>query len=159
MENVNAIEEKNNEEAVSTTIQYIVVKIGNEQYGINIKYIDNIVRKQDITRVPKTQHYYKGVINLRGEIIPVMSVRLKLGLEDDDYTDKTRYIIVKVEGATIGIIVDQVREVVTLNTEDTEKVNRSVDDKVANNYISGIGKHDGELISLLDIVSLIVEND
>ena len=139
MENVNAIEEKNNEEAVSTTIQYIVVKIGNEQYGINIKYIDSI--------------------NLRGEIIPVMSVRLKLGLEDDEYTDKTRYIIVKVEGATIGIIVDQVREVVTLNTEDTEKVNRSVDDKVANNYISGIGKHDGELISLLDIVSLIVEND
>lgn len=53
MENVNAIEEKNNEEAVSTTIQYIVVKIGNEQYGINIKYIDNIVRKQDITRVQR----------------------------------------------------------------------------------------------------------
>ena len=83
MENVNAIEEK--KEEVSTTVQYIVVKIGNEQYGINIKYIDNIVRKQDITRVPKTQHYYKGVINLRGEIIPVMSVRLKLGLEDDVY--------------------------------------------------------------------------
>ena len=116
MENVNAIEEK--KEEVSTTVQYIVVKIGNEQYGINIKYIDNIVRKQDITRVPKTQHYYKGVINLRGEIIPVMSVRLKLGLEDDVYTDKTRYIIVKVEGATIGIIVDEVREVVTLNSDD-----------------------------------------
>ena len=136
-----------------------VVKIGNEQYGINIQYIDNIVRKQDITRVPKTQHYYKGVINLRGEIIPVMSVRLKLGLEDDVYTDKTRYIIVKVESATIGIIVDQVMEVVTLNSEDTEKVNRSAGDDVANSYISGIGKHDGELISLLDIVSLIVEND
>ena len=146
MENINAIEDKNEE--VSTTIQYIVVKIGNEQYGINIKYIDNIVRKQDITRVPKTQHYYKGVINLRGEIIPVMSVRLKLGLEDDVYTDKTRYIIV-----------DQVMEVVTLNSEDTEKVNRSAGDDVANSYISGIGKHDGELISLLDIVSLIVEND
>ena len=147
MENINAIEDKNEE--VSTTIQYIVVKIGNEQYGINIKYIDNIVRK----------HYYKGVINLRGEIIPVMSVRLKLGLEDDVYTDKTRYIIVKVESATIGIIVDQVMEVVTLNSEDTEKVNRSAGDDVANSYISGIGKHDGELISLLDIVSLIVEND
>ena len=63
MENINAIEDKNEE--VSTTIQYIVVKIGNEQYGINIKYIDNIVRKQDITRVPKTQHYYKGVIKSR----------------------------------------------------------------------------------------------
>ena len=129
MENVNAIEEK--KEEVSTTVQYIV---------------------------PKTQHYYKGVINLRGEIIPVMSVRLKLGLEDDVYTDKTRYIIVKVEGATIGIIVDEVREVVTLNSDDTESVNRSAGDEVTNNYISAIGKHGGELISLLDIVSLIVEN-
>ena len=86
MENINAIEDKNEE--VSTTIQYIVVKIGNEQYGINIKYIDNIVRNQKITRVPKTQTYYKGVINLRGEIIPVMSIRLKLGLEDDEFTDR-----------------------------------------------------------------------
>ena len=76
MENVNAIEEKNNEEAVSTTIQYIVVKIGNEQYGINIKYIDNIVRKQDITRVPKTQHYYKGVINLRGIYRSFLSLKV-----------------------------------------------------------------------------------
>lgn len=112
MENVNAIEEK--KEEVSTTVQYIVVKIGNEQYGINIKYIDNIVRKQDITRVPKTQHYYKGVINLRGEIIPVMSVRLKLGLEDDVYTDKTRYIIVKVEGATIGLLLTRLEKLLHL---------------------------------------------
>ena len=61
-------------------------------------------------------------------------------------------------GATIGIIVDEVREVVTLNSDDTESVNRSAGDEVTNNYISAIGKHGGELISLLDIVSLIVEN-
>lgn len=157
MENVNAIEEKNNEEAVSTTIQYIVVKIGNEQYGINIKYIDNIVRKQDITRVPKTQHYYKGVINLRGEIIPVMSVRLKLGLEDDEFTDKTRIIIVKVDSASVGVIVDQVKEVVTLGTDDIEKVTRTANDDASAGYINAIGKSNDELISLLDIVSLIEE--
>ncbi|MDO5383112.1 MAG: chemotaxis protein CheW [Eubacteriales bacterium] len=157
MENMNAIEDK--KQAASTTVQYIVVAIGNEQYGINIKYIDNIVRKQHITRVPKTQSYYKGVINLRGEIIPVMSVRLKLGLEDDVFTDKTRYIIVKVEGATIGIIVDQVREVVTLDEEDTEKTTKTSNGDAAANYISAIGKHNGELISLLDIVSLVVENN
>lgn len=63
--------------------QYIVVKLDKEQYGINIKYIDNIVRMQRITRVPKAQPYFKGVINLRGEIIPVMSLRLKFGLEAD----------------------------------------------------------------------------
>ena len=106
MEQVKAI---TTEQEAETAVQYIVVRIGNEQYGINIKYIDNIVRNQKITRVPKTQTYYKGVINLRGEIIPVMSIRLKLGLEDDEFTDKTRIIIVKIEGATIGVIVDQKR--------------------------------------------------
>ena len=137
MEQVKAI---TTEQEAETAVQYIVVRIGNEQYGINIKYIDNIVRNQKITRVPKTQTYYKGVINLRGEIIPVMSIRLKLGLEDDEFTDKTRIIIVKIEGATIGVIVDQVR------------------DDAASGYISSIGKSKGELISLLDIVGLIVEN-
>ena len=152
MENVNAIEDKNSES--TTSVQYIVVKIGNEQYGIDIKYIDNIV-----TRVPKTQSYYKGVINLRGEICPIMSMRLKLGLEPDELTDKTRFIIVKVEGASIGVIVDQVKEVVTLEEEDIERISRSTNDDAAANYINAIGKKDGELISLLDIVSLIVENN
>lgn len=146
------------EQEAETAVQYIVVRIGNEQYGINIKYIDNIVRNQKITRVPKTQTYYKGVINLRGEIIPVMSIRLKLGLEDDEFTDKTRIIIVKIEGATIGVIVDQVREVVTLDDDNTEKITRTSRDDAAAGYISSIGKSKGELISLLDIVGLIVEN-
>lgn len=155
MEQVKAI---TTEQEAETAVQYIVVRIGNEQYGINIKYIDNIIRNQKITRVPKTQTYYKGVINLRGEIIPVMSIRLKLGLEDDEFTDKTRIIIVKIEGATIGVIVDQVREVVTLDDDNTEKITRTSRDDAASGYISSIGKSKGELISLLDIVGLIVEN-
>lgn len=155
MEQVKAI---TTEQETETAVQYIVVRIGNEQYGINIKYIDNIVRNQKITRVPKTQTYYKGVINLRGEIIPVMSIRLKLGLEDDEFTDKTRIIIVKIEGATIGVIVDQVREVVTLDDDNTEKITRTSRYDAASGYISSIGKSKGELISLLDIVGLIVEN-
>ena len=155
MEQVKAI---TTEQETETAVQYIVVRIGNEQYGINIKYIDNIVRNQKITRVPKTQTDYKGVINLRGEIIPVMSIRLKLGLEDDEFTDKTRIIIVKIEGATIGVIVDQVREVVTLDDDNTEKITRTSRDDAASGYISSIGKSKGELISLLDIVGLIVEN-
>ena len=155
MEQVKAI---TTEQETETAVQYIVVRIGNEQYGINIKYIDNIVRNQKSTRVPKTQTYYKGVINLRGEIIPVMSIRLKLGLEDDEFTDKTRIIIVKIEGATIGVIVDQVREVVTLDDDNTEKITRTSRDDAASGYISSIGKSKGELISLLDIVGLIVEN-
>ena len=154
MEEVKAITNNDNS---TDTVQYIVVNIGNEQYGINIQYIDNIVRNQRITRVPKAQTYFKGVINLRGEIIPVMSVRLKLGLEDDNYTDKTRIIIVKVDSASVGVIVDQVKDVVTLGTDDIEKVTRTANDDAASGYINAIGKSDDELISLLDIVSLIEE--
>ena len=99
MEEVKAISNNDNS---SEAVQYIVVRIGNEQYGIDIQYIDNIVRNQKITRVPKAQPYFKGVINLRGEIIPVMSIRLRLGLEDDEFTDKTRIIIIKIDSSTIG---------------------------------------------------------
>lgn len=154
MEEIKAIENVQDSE---TAIQYVVVKIGNEQYGINIKFVDNIVRMQKINRVPKAQFYFNGVINLRGEIIPVMSVRLKLGLETDEFTDKTRIIIIKVDTAKIGVIVDQVKEVVTLEETDTEKINRTSMDDAAAKFISGIGKSKGELISLLDIVSVIEE--
>ena len=157
MENINAIEDKNLE--ATTSVQYIVVQIGNEQYGIDIKYIENIVRSQKITRVPKAQPYFRGVINLRGEICPIMSMRIKLALEPDVITDKTRFIIVKVDGASIGVIVDQVKEVVTLEEENIEHVDKTTNSDAITNYINAIGKKDGQLISLLDIVSLVVENN
>ena len=156
MEEVKTME-KASDEAMDA-VQYIVVKIGNEQYGINIQYIDNIVRNQRITRVPKAQSYYKGVINLRGEIIPVMSIRLKLGLEDDNYTDKTRIIIIKVDGATIGVIVDQVKEVVTLATDEIDKSAAS-SKNVKDNFINGIGKTGDSLVSLFEISAIIDEKE
>lgn len=139
--------------------QYIVVKIGIEQYGIDIKYVDNIVRMQRITRVPKAQSYFKGVINLRGEIIPVMSMRSKFDLEEEEATGATRIIIIKLEPqSAVGIIVDEVKEVVTLDDTMVEKVsNSAVEDK--NGYLSGIGKHKEGLISLLSIAAVIVEKE
>lgn len=139
--------------------QYIVVKTGIEQYGIDIKYVDNIVRMQRITRVPKAQTYFKGVINLRGEIIPVMSMRLKFNLEEDVFTNATRIIIIKLEPqSAVGIIVDEVKEVVTLEDTMIEKVaNSAVEDKYG--YLSGIGKHNDGLISLLSIASVVIDKE
>lgn len=147
------------ENAVNDGKQYIVVKIGIEQYGIDIKYIDNIVRMQGITRVPKAQHFFRGVINLRGEIIPVMSLRLKFGLEEDVVSNATRIIIIKFDSqSAVGIIVDEVKEVVTLDENMIEKVtNSAVEDK--NGYLSGIGKHNDSLISLLNINGVIMEKE
>lgn len=115
---------------------------------------------QKITRVPKAQHYFKGVINLRGEIIPVMSIRLKSNLTDDVYTDKTRIIILKPEQqAVIGMLVDEVKEVVTLEESEIEKIvaDNNTDEKTS--YINGIGKSKGELISLLNIQGVISDKE
>ena len=134
--------------------QYIVVMVGSEQYGIDISYIDNIVRMQKITRVPKVQTYFKGVINLRGEVVPVMSVRKKMGLEDDVLTNASRIIILKLEeNASLGVIVDEVREVVNLSEDEIDKVSSK------GRFINGIGKHGDQLISLLEINALVEENN
>lgn len=144
------------EESIETA-QYIVITLGEEQYGIDIQYIDNIVRMQHITRVPKVTDYLKGVINLRGEVIPVMSIRIKMGLEPDEITKASRIIILKLEQhGTIGIIVDEVKEVVTLMAEEIEKVTYDGTEE-KNNFISGIGKHDNGLISLLDLNMVAIE--
>lgn len=141
------------------SVQYIVVKIGTEQYGIDIKYVDNIVRMQKITRVPKVQPYVKGVINLRGEVIAVMSIRLKMGLPVDEYTGKSRIIILKPDQQSeVGIIVDEVKEVVTLENAEIEKTSYDVKDERVS-YINGIGKHDGELISLLDMTVVMSDRE
>ena len=138
-----------------TSTQFIVVNIGIEQYGIDIKYVDNIVRMQKITRVPKAQKFYRGVINLRGEIVPIMSIRRKFELEDDEITDKTRIIILKPEQQEpIGIIVDQVKEVLSLEAENIEKIQSDQKDEKSK-YINAVGKYNGNLISILNISGVI----
>jgi purine-binding chemotaxis protein CheW len=142
-----------------TVTQYIVIKIGDEQYGINISYVDNIVRMQHITRVPKVPTHLKGVINLRGIVVPVMSLRLKMGLPEDELTKNTRIIILKVDSnGAIGIIVDEVKEVVTLDSTQIEKVTQdNLSDHV--NFVSNVGKYGNELISILDLNAVIGEKE
>ena len=146
-------------ETQDETKQYIVVQIGNEKYGIDIGYVDNIVRMQRITRVPKAQMYFKGIINLRGEIVPVMSIRKKMGLADDVITNASRIIILKVEDkGSLGVIVDEVCEVITLNMDEVDKP--TVDTRgIKENFINGVGKNGEQLISLFEINAIIDEKE
>ncbi|MBO5425889.1 MAG: chemotaxis protein CheW [Lachnospiraceae bacterium] len=147
-----------NNVAVNDAKQYILLRFDNEQYGIDISYIDNIVRLQPITRVPHTQSYFLGIINLRGEIVPVMSMRRKCDLPDKDNTNLSRILIIKVEGnAKIGVLVDEVREVVTLAEDDIEKLSSDTGDARA--YLTGVGKYNDTLISLININGLISDVD
>ena len=141
------------------TKQYIVVQIGSEKYGIDIRYVDNIVRMQKITRVPKAQVYFKGIINLRGEIVPVMSIRTKMGLDEDVITNASRIIILKLEEkGSLGVLVDQVCEVVTLSQDqiETNNINSS---HVKDSFINGIGQNGDQLISLFEINSFVDEKE
>lgn len=149
-----------NKNMVVENKQYIVTKLGTEQYGIDISYVDNIVRMTRITRVPKSQHYFKGIINLRGEVIPVMSMRLKFGLPDDEITNSTRIIIIKLEDldGSIGLIVDEVKEVVSLSSDEIEKPSNSSNSEKAK-YLLGVGKSNDTLISLLSMHNVIIEKD
>ena len=147
-----------NENAITYTgdsKQYIVVKIGNERYGIDINFVDNIVRMQKITRVPKVQKYFLGIINLRGEVVPVMSVRTRMGLEPDEFTNSTRIIIIKLDQqGSIGLVVDEVLEVVALPVNEVDKYDAKDDKEV---FINGIGKHDGQLISLFELENVVAD--
>ena len=139
------------------TAQFIVIRLGQEQYGIDISYIENIVRMQHITRVPKLAPYLKGVINLRGEVIPIMCLSMKMGLPVEEETKTSRIIIIKMEQCgTLGLIVDEVKEVVTLDmTEQVEKLAFNKEDR--NNFVQGVGKYAGGLISLLDLNAVTAE--
>ena len=142
------------------TKQFIIAYLNKGQFGIDINYIDNIIVMQSITRIPKSQKFFRGVINLRGEIVPVMSLSNKLGLEEAPYTSKSRIIIVRPENgaAPVGLIVDEVKEVITLETDSIEKMTYDEKDEKAN-YSLGIGKYGTELVNILNVHSIVIEKE
>lgn len=141
-------------------VQYIKIEVGEEYFGVDINVIDNIVRMQRITRVPNVASFIKGVINLRGEIVPIMNLRLKMGLEEQEYTKNTRIIIIKTEQyGKLGLIVDAVKEVVALEEEQIEKMRYDSNMDEAGHFVSGVGKIGDSLISLLDLNAVLGQAD
>lgn len=147
---------KEKEVADQVLKQYIVIRFHKEQFGININYIQNIVRMTAITRVPNVPAYIKGVINLRGEIIPIISLRIKLDLAEDEITNQTRIIIVNVEDKLVGLFVDEVMEVLILEDDQIEKQTKEGLDKKSK-YIYGVGKLEDRLISLFNVEQIIAD--
>lgn len=145
--------------AAAETIQFIVIRLGEEQYGIDIRNIDNIVKMQSITRIPKMPDFLKGVINMRGEVIPVISIRRKMDLEEDVITKLTRIIVVKLEQeGNVGFLVDEVKEVVALSVNEIEKITYNAKEEKSS-LINAVGKHNGELISLFDLNTISLEGN
>ena len=128
----------------------VTFNLGEEIYGVDITVIQEIIRMQDITGVPKTANYVEGVINLRGKIIPVIDLRKKFGLSDRIETKDTRIIVVEVFEKVIAMIVDSVSRVIQLPNKNIEPPSPIIANINAN-YMKGIGKLGTELIVLLNL--------
>jgi len=134
--------------------RYLTFNLGEEVFGLEIRYITEIIGLQPITKIPEVAPYIKGVINLRGKIIPVIDMRLKFGKEAAEYTDRTCIIVIDTEELVVGLIVDKVSEVMTIDDAD---VVPPPDQRtgIRNRYIKGIGKVDGDVKLLLDCKTLL----
>jgi len=136
--------------------QYVIFQIENDEYGADINKVTIIERMLNITRVPKTPPYIKGVINLRGDIIPVMDLRTRFFLPEREADDNTRIIIIDISGISYGIIVDSVVEVLQFEESSIESVS-GFTSNVSLDYISGVAKSGERLITLLNLEKLVSE--
>lgn len=134
--------------------KYLVFHLGREEYGVEVLKVREIMGLQDITSVPQTSSFVKGVINLRGKVIPVIDLRLKFGLDSSEYTQRTCIVVVQVQEKghplMMGVIVDGVNEVLTMQEGEIEDTPQFGDD-LRVDYILGMAKIKGKVKILLDI--------
>lgn len=135
-------------------IQLVAFKLRKEEYGFSILTVQEIKGLTDITRVPFASDFIEGVINLRGSVLPVVDLKKRIGLEATDYTPNTRIVIVKTDDISVGMIVDEVTEVITLDAENIEPI-KTVNDTDGSRFMQGIGKLGDRLIIMLDLEEII----
>ncbi|MEX5284605.1 chemotaxis protein CheW [Selenomonas sputigena] len=140
--------------AIMEDVQVAAFKLLKEEYGVNILNVQEIKVLTDITRVPFAPDYIKGVINLRGSVLPVIDLKRRIGLEDAPYTDATRIIIMKIGEFSIGMIVDAVTEVLTISGRDINAA-KDVSDNTSNRFVSSIGNIDARLIIMLNLDEIV----
>lgn len=137
-------------EKVKSEKKYIVFGIDNENYGIDISCVNSIIQMPQITYVPRSPRHYSGIINLRGEIVPIISLRRRMNLDDDLYTNDSRIIITDIEkDKQVGLIVDDVKEVMSIADDEIREPSPFL--KKDDSLICGVGNKDEELISIFNL--------
>lgn len=135
--------------------QLVVFAVGDEEFGVDISQVREIVRLAQITYLPKAPVFIEGVMNLRGQIIAVTDLAKRLGITPKPRGEATRTIIVEVGQNTVGMVVDSVSEVLRLSAEQVEDVPSLIDTEVPEHYIRGVGKLKDRLLVLLDLNNIL----
>jgi purine-binding chemotaxis protein CheW len=130
-------------------LQVVSFKIGNEEFGLDILRVHEIIRVQDLTRVPNSPDFVDGVINLRGKVIPVISLRKRFGLQEQVHDKDTRIVVLEIQSMVLGLIVDSVSEVLRIPANTVAPPPRL--GKIEREFVSGVGKLENRLMILLDV--------
>ena len=137
--------------------KYLTFNLAKEDYGIEIKYVTEIIGIQRITAVPDMPDFLKGVINLRGKVIPVMDVRIRFSLPEREYDDRTCIVVVDIDGRAMGLVVDRMNEVQEIPDSQIEPPPRASSQR--GRYVQGMGKVGDEVKILLDVNRLLAEEE
>ena len=147
------------EEEANLTDKYLLFNLGEEEYGIDISRVTGIEELQKITHVPDMPDYMRGVINLRGRVIPVIDLRLRFGMEEREYDDRTCIIVCDVQDMTIGLIVDTVTVVIDIEGKNIEPPPSFKTESGKERYISGLARIDDEVKILLNVEKILKEEE
>jgi len=143
----------------NTEEQLVVFNLAGETYGVDITVVQEIIRMQAITKVPRTPNFVEGVINLRGRIVPVIDLHKRFNLGKAEETQHSRIIVVEVAGVTVGMIVDSVSEVLRLPSSNIEPPPPVISGSIDSAYLRAVGKWQDQLIILLDLEKVLYEKE
>lgn len=156
MEEVECYDDDKNEDIRQG--KYMTFQVGQDVFGIELKYVNEILQVQPITPIPEVDDYIKGLINLRGKIIPVIDVANRFGKEPFTYNDRTCVIVVEVKGVEVGLIIENIAEVVSIKEEDILPPPSISHSSIQNKFVHGIGKIGDQVKLLLDPVKLLSDD-
>lgn len=136
---------------------FLTFSIADQSYGMETRYVSEIVGMQEITAVPEAPRFVRGVVNLRGNVIPIVDVRLRFGMEEKEYDERTCIIVTTVGEIIVGLVVDQVSEVISIDEECISPPPKVAEDQGGAEYIQGMGRLEDEVSILLDVRKLLGE--
>jgi purine-binding chemotaxis protein CheW len=152
------MEEHRNQKLDNELLQLVTFNISNEEFGIDILRVQEIIRTMEITKVPRSPDFVEGVINLRGKVIPIIDLRKKFNMESHEHDNQTRIIVVELQGMVVGFVVDGVSEVLRIKSSTVEPPPPVVSG-VDSEFISGVGKLEDRLLILIDLDKLLSRDE
>lgn len=153
-----ASEHRDHKERENDLLQLVTFHIGDEEFGVEILKVQEIIRMMGITRVPKAPNFVEGVINLRGKVIPIIDLRKRFGMSAQEHDKHTRIIVIEINKVIVGFVVDSVSEVLRIPASTVEPP-PAIISGIESEYISGVGKLADRLLILLDLDRLLSKGE